>query len=122
MPIIRIQALRNDHIDVKTLLEETSQALADAFRIESTQCWSCFSEIRPGEYFEGGRHRGVSDTSHTPLVTVSAYEGRSEKDISKALDAVATKIKSSFGKDAEDVFIEYHELRSGQVYTGGGVI
>lgn len=122
MPIIRIQAIRTEHLEVAKLLVDTSGALAEAFGIEPAQCWSCFTEIRPGEYLEGARLRGEGgDSRHSPLVAVSAYEGRTAAEISKALDGVAEAVVANLGLERGDVFVEYHELRAGQVYTGGGV-
>ena len=122
MPVIRIQALRGERLDVATLLREASGAVAEAFGIDAGQCWSCFTEIRPGEYLEGGRLRGLDgDSRHSPLVTVTAYEGRSATEISTALDGVAEVVLASFKLERGDVFVEYHELRAGQVHTGGSV-
>lgn len=122
MPVIRIQALRAESLQVANLLIEVSGAVAEAFGIDVEQCWSCFTEIRPGEYLEGGRLRGLDgDTQHSPLVTVTAYEGRSAKEIAAALNGVAEAVIANLGMEKGDVFVEFHELRAGQVYTGGSV-
>ena len=122
MPVIRIQALRKEGVEIADILQDLSRAVADAFDIEAKQCWSCFTEICPGEYLEGGKIRGIGDdVRYSPLVTVSAYQGRSEEEIARALKGVAQAVVSRLELDRGDVFVEYHELRSGHVHTGGVV-
>ncbi len=122
MPVIRIQAIRTESLRVADLLSETSAAVAQAFSLASDQCWSCFTEIRSGEYFEGGVYRGREGSErHSPLVTISAYEGRGSAEIAAALDGVAEAVVSHFGFEKGDVFVEFRELRKGTVHTGGEV-
>ena len=122
MPVIRVQALRIAGVDVGELLRATSKAVSVAFSLEPEQCWSCFTEVRAGEMFEGGEFRGSPETArHSPLVTIAAYEGRSQVEIASALNGVADAVVSHFGFEAGDVFVEYRELRKGTVHTGGEV-
>ena len=123
MPVIRIQALRKEGVDIPKLLQETSAAVAGAFGLEVSQCWSTFSEIQPGEIFEGGAYRGIDDNHwHSPLVMISAYKGRTEAQITNALDSVAEVVVSAFDFGPGDAFVEYRELQPGRVHTGGKVI
>lgn len=120
MPVIRIQAIRTKSLDVEALLERVSAAVAGAFSLELAQCWSCFTEIMPGEMFEGGRFRDATGR-HSPLVTLSAYRGRTPEEVRCALEAVADEVVDAFGFADGDVFVEYREINEGEVYTGGSV-
>ena len=121
MPVIRIQGIRRDGVDIPKLLERTSDAVAEAFSINRSQCWSTFSEIRPGEVFEGGTFRGDNDR-HSPLVMISAYKGRTDEEIAGALGGVADVIVTAFGFQPGDVFVEYREIQPGRVHTGGKIV
>ena len=123
MPVIRIQAIRKEGVAIPKLLQEASAAVAGAFGLEVSQCWSTFSEVQPGEIFEGGAWRGIDGNDwHSPLVTLSAYHGRTKEQIAKALERLADVVVAAFEFGPGDVFVEYHELQPGRVHTGGRVL
>ncbi len=123
MPIIRIEALLNDQVDIPAMLQSVCAVAATAFDRDPAHFWVTFRSIEPGCYLEGGRIRGAADTQQvSPLVTVSARTGRSQEQIDRLLREVARAVGEYLGLDPDLVFIEYHELFPGRAYTGGQVI
>ncbi|MEE8041260.1 MAG: tautomerase family protein [Pseudomonadales bacterium] len=122
MPIIRIEALVATSPVVEPMLNEVSRAAAAAFDAHPRHFWVTFTALRAGHYLEGGHVRGIDDAHRVaPLVTISSYEGRSDEQIGDCLRAVAYAVGKHLNLDPELVFVEYHELRPGRVYTGGAV-
>ena len=121
MPVLRIHALRPEGLDIAALLHRCSEEVAVAFDYPPEHCWSLFVELHDGEYLEGGSFRSVHTGTHSPVAILSAYQGRSEDQIAGALRGVAAAITTAYGYDPGDVFVEYRELKAGQIFTGGEV-
>ncbi len=122
MPVIRIEALVATSPVVEPMLNEVSRAAAAAFDEHPRHFWVTFTALRAGNYLEGGHVRGVDDAHRVaPLVTISAFEGRSDQEIADCLRAVAHAVGKHLNLDPELVFVEYRELGPGRVYTGGDV-
>jgi phenylpyruvate tautomerase PptA (4-oxalocrotonate tautomerase family) len=108
--------------DVEKLLAETSRAAAKAFSVPEKQCWATFRPIEPGTYYEGGKLRYPEEAPLvSPLVTVSAYEGRSGEQKAELLRGVAKAVGDGLGTNPDNVFVEYREISKGDVFTGGKV-
>lgn len=122
MPIIRIEGLRTPGLDVYALLSQASDAVAKGLDVPPGQCWAVFQEIGDGEYLEGGvqRHNHYGAV-HSPLVTITAYQGRDKKKVARALEGVAKAVTGAYGFEPGNVFVEYRETPEGCVFTGGMV-
>lgn len=122
MPVIRIEALVATSPMVEPMLNEVSRAAAAAFDEDPRHFWVTFTPLRAGHYLESGHVRGIDDAHRVaPLVRISSFEGRDDDEIANCLRAVAYAVGKHLNLDPELVFVEYHELQPGRVYTGGSV-
>lgn len=120
MPIVRIEAIVDDPGVVAPLLSEVVAVAADALGAAPGHCWARLVRIEPGAFMEGGRLRSAQ-ADHSPLVTVTAYEGRSAEAKARCLEAVAVAVAERLGVPWDDVFAEFQEIRRGHVLTGGQI-
>ena len=122
MPIIEIQALIDQPPAIGELLKKTAQAAADALGIELKRVWATFKPIEAGAYLEGGVLRQTNDALEVaPIVDIRALHGRPADKKRACLEAVARAVGQGLGVDPDNVFVEYREIPSGHVFTGGAV-
>jgi phenylpyruvate tautomerase PptA (4-oxalocrotonate tautomerase family) len=122
MPIVRIEALVRTSPDVPALLKAVAAAVAAALHADPKACWVTFRELPPGTYLEGGIVRAAPDALEvSPLVSIHAQHGRSAMQRASAMKAAAAAVGAGLGSDPANVFVEYHELAAGHVFTGGQV-
>jgi hypothetical protein len=88
MPVVRIGALpQPPEIDVAAVLEE-----------EPRGTWATWDELEPGRYSEGGDAPGRQPRdTHLPLVSLVAFEGRSDELVERMLTCVADTLARELG-------------------------
>ena len=121
MPVIEVQALSRP-TDLEVFLGDVCSAVANALDASPGSVWCQYRPMEPGCWYEGERVRGAGDAqSASPIVTIRAFEGRSPQQKRDCLLAVARSVGEGLRVDPQDVFVEYQEIRSGHVCTGGAV-
>lgn len=123
MPIVEISALPQPaSVDIPTVLERVSLALATGIECEPGAVWAVWRVVGPGCYVVEG-HAPVTQPqeSHDPIARIKAYEGRSDEAIARTVEGVGRTLAGCLGLDADRVFVCYEELRAGRVFTGGRV-
>lgn len=123
MPVIRIAALpQAEGVNVSSIITAVSTRAAEALGIPPQQVWTIWHSIEPGHYCEGDDvAQSQPRDTHSPIVDIMAYEGRSPELIKKTLDVVAKTLCEHLKIEAGSVFITWTELKAGRVYTGGAV-
>lgn len=124
MPVVRIRALQQpESVAIAAALSAVATELAELLGEEPQGTWATWETIQPGHYAEGSdvpttqpRH------THPPLVTVTAFEGRSDELVGRMLTCVAKTLVRELGLGEGNVFVTYDEAHSGGIYTGGRVI
>jgi phenylpyruvate tautomerase PptA (4-oxalocrotonate tautomerase family) len=124
MPIIEIKALpQKEGIDTAAAMKTICVRLADKMGLEPKQVWATWTAIAPGSYTEGELQAKVQPYStHPPLVTMLAFEGKSDREIEQAMLTIAEVLSRQLQIDPENIFIKYDETKSGRVFTGGTTI
>lgn len=124
MPVVQIRALpQPESVDIAAALSAVATELAALLGVEPAGTWATWETIQPGQYAEGSdvpttqpRH------THPPLVTLTAFEGRSAELVEQMLTCVAETLARELGLGEGNVFVTYAEAQSGRVYTGGRVL
>jgi phenylpyruvate tautomerase PptA (4-oxalocrotonate tautomerase family) len=124
MPVVRIRALpQPPGIDVAAVLAAVTRELAAVLEEEPRGTWATWDELAPGRYSEGGDAPGRQPRdTHPPLVSLVAFEGRSDELVERMLTCVAYTLARALGLEAGNVFVTYEEARAGRIYTGGTVL
>ena len=124
MPIIEIKALpQKPEVSISDALKTICVRLADKMGIEPKQVWATWTTVEPGSYLEGELQARVQPyDTHPPLVSMMAFEGKSDSEIETAMLTIAEELAKRLQIDPENIFIKYDETRSGRVFTGGTTI
>ncbi|MGH3103991.1 MAG: tautomerase family protein [Gaiellaceae bacterium] len=105
------------------MLGTVSRALADLLGEPPHGTWATWEAIRPGSYAEGAETPDRQPAStHPPLVSVLAFEGRPAELVERMLVCVADTLVRELGLEPGNVFVTYDEVASGRVYDGGQVV
>lgn len=123
MPIIEITALPQPaSVDVPTVLERVTLALAAGMDCDPDAVWAVWRGVEPGGYVVRGHAPATQpQDSHDPIARIMAYEGRSPEVISRTVEGVGRTLAGCLGLDAANVFVHYEEMKAGRVFTGGTV-
>lgn len=123
MTILEITALpQHAAIDIPDVLTKTSLAIAEAYECDPSHVWCTWQTIEAGHYVEGDfapTHQ--PEFTHPPLARLTCFEGKSAEQIEKTLLAAAKTLGEGLGMP-DNVFITYHEAKSGQVIAGNGIV
>jgi phenylpyruvate tautomerase PptA (4-oxalocrotonate tautomerase family) len=123
MPVVRIRALpQRSGVDVAAVLGRVSLALADLLGEPPAGTWATWETIEPGRYAEGeDAPLEQPRSTHPPLVSLVAFEGRPPELVERMLICVAETLARELQLEPGNVFVAYDEARSGRLYTGGQV-
>ena len=123
MPILEVKALpQKDLSKIKTALKKTTVAISEVYGCKPEQVWATWDEVQPGWYVED---ENVTDTqpdmTDPPIAKLTCFEGKSAEQIEDILKIAASTLSESLGiKD--NIFITYHEAKSGRVIAGNGIV
>jgi phenylpyruvate tautomerase PptA (4-oxalocrotonate tautomerase family) len=122
MPVVRIQALpQADGVDIDAALAAVCRDVATLLGEEPRGTWATWQTL--DHYVEGDDARATQPhDTHPPLVSVTAYEGRSAELVADIVRCVATTLAREFGLDPGNVFVTYDEAHAGRLFTGGDVV
>lgn len=123
MPLLQIRALPQKNKDkIQPALKKTCKAIADFCKCDPCHVWATWEEIEGGLYVEGelSSHIQPSET-HPPLAQLTCFEGLSDQEIEELLKLASTTLSQALGL-GNNIFMTYHEARSGQVIAGNGIV
>jgi phenylpyruvate tautomerase PptA (4-oxalocrotonate tautomerase family) len=123
MPILHVKALpQKDPSKVKTALKKTCLAIAEVYGCQPQHVWATWEEIQPGFYIEGENNPETQPAeTHPPIAQLLCFEGKNPTEIEEVLTVAASTL-SQYLELNGNVFITYHEARSGQVIAGDGIV
>lgn len=124
MPVVRIRALpQPSGVEVAAVLGRVSLALADLLGEPPSGTWATWETIEPGRYAEGEEAPAEQPRStHPPLVSLVAFEGRPPDLVEQMLVTVAETLARELELEPGNVFVTYDEARAGRLFTGGQVV
>ncbi len=122
MPVVRIETVPPpEGTDVARVLGTLCTELAALLGERPEETWATWRTL--DHYVEGERGATAQPHStHPPLVTVTAFEGRSPEQIGAMLSLVADVLARELSIEPGNVFVTYEEARRGRLYTGGEVV
>ncbi|HEX9416898.1 MAG TPA: tautomerase family protein [Gaiellaceae bacterium] len=121
MPIVRIEALAQPEIDLERVLGSLCTELAALLGERPEGTWATWETLE--HYVEGAQGPAAQPRStHPPLVTVTAFEGRPPEQVAAMLSLVADVLARELSLEPGNVFVTYEEARRGRLYTGGQVV
>lgn len=123
MPILEIQALPQKYPGrIQRALKETCLAIAEAAGCDPKHVWATWKDIEPGFYFEGAKTAySQPEGTHPPMGKLTCFEGFSAEQIEKVLLVASKTLSDNLGLN-DNIFITYHEAKSGQVIAGNGIV
>ena len=123
MPILQIRALpQKDPSQVQDAMKATCVVIAEVYGCASEQVWATWETIEPGLYVEGETAADEQPAaSHPPIARLVCFEGKSSEAIERLLSTAADTLSKALGMPG-NIFMEYHEAKSGRVIAGDGVV
>lgn len=124
MPIISIKSLPLSKItDIQSILKNLNTEIALIAGVKPEHVWSNWQFFDSNYYAVGGiLSETIQKHTHSPMVEITGFEGRSESQIDAMFHKAAKIISEGLGIDYANVFITYNEVKSGRVFDGGGVV
>ena len=123
VPVLQIRGLpQKDPRRIQEALKDVCLAIAEAYGCEASNVWATWDDIEGGFYCEGDVSADIQPLdTHPPIAQLVCFEGKSAADIERTLLAASRAL----GKSLEipgNVFITYHEMKSGHVVAGNDVV
>jgi len=82
-----------------------------------------FEELNAGNYVVGDSAVKVQPKStHPPLVRISAMEGWSDMEKENSMSTISEALCREFKLSAGNIYIEFHDLKAGHVFSNGRMI
>ncbi len=121
MPVIEISALPpSEAIHIPSLIGKLACTVAGVLGIPETSVWCTWHDLRPGYFTEGSNTATRQpQATHPPIVHLTMFEGRSPELIERVITTIAAEVQAGLSLPTANVFITYHEARSGQLFAGG---
>ena len=123
MPILNIKALpQKDNSRVELALKKTCLVIADCYGCKPEHVWATWEELKPGFYVEGNSSVEVQPkNTHPPIATLTCFEGKSPEKIEELLLIASKTLSKELGIEG-NIFMTYHEAKSGEVVAGDGIV
>ena len=123
MPILHVKALpQKDPTKINHALKKTCLAIAECYKCDPHQVWATWEEIQPGWYVEGDKDFNVQPKeTHPPIAQLTCFEGSTDEQIEEILKVASSTLSESLGL-GDNIFMTYHEAKSGQVVAGNGIV
>ncbi len=124
MPFIQIKSLPFEKpFDIDIVLEELTKDFVKETGISLEHVTATWEFLPSGHYAVGGKvaqHQPVN--SHSVLVDLLAPDFNSGETIEKMLRVVASSVAKYTNLPIENVFINYRQAHTGQVFDAGNVV
>jgi len=123
MPTVHIKALPQEKPEViPQILKSICSKVAEIAKVPEFGVHVTWENIAGGCYGEANTTPDLQPKdTHPPIVDFLMYEGRSDNQISDAIEVIAKEIYEGLGLGEGNVFIHFKEATSGRVYTGGAI-
>ena len=123
MPVLQIKGLPpSDPSQVQEAMKATCAAIARSYGCALKQVWAIWENIEPGFYVEGDEAAEAQPpNSHPPIAKLICFEGKDPEAIEKLLTTTARTLSTALGMP-NNIFMEYHEAKSGQIIAGDRVV
>ena len=123
MPILHVRALpQKDNSKIKPALRKTCAAIAEFYKCDPSQVWATWEEIPAGWYIEGTQDMDLQpESTHPPIAQLMCFEGSSPEQVEGLLEVASRTLSEALGL-GNNIFMTYHEAKSGQVVAGNGVV
>ncbi|MBT3583333.1 MAG: hypothetical protein HN509_00385 [Halobacteriovoraceae bacterium] len=123
MPILSVKALPQiDSTKISLALKKTAVAISASYGCSPENVWATWEELRSEYYTEGNNSVEVQPLeTHPPICQLLCFEGKSPEVIESVLLAAAETLSTELGI-SNNIFISYHEAKSGQVIAGNGIV
>lgn len=123
MPILQIKALpQKDESKITPALKKTCKAIAECYQCEPKHVWATWEELKSEFYVEGEKSAAIQpDDTHPPMASLTCFEGKSPEQIEKLLKITSNTLSKELGL-GDNIFITYHEAKSGQVISGNQIV
>ena len=124
MPVICIKTLPlNRPLKINEILRKLNLKVSEDTGIEANQIWSYWQFIERHLYAVGdSTAAAIQPTSHSPIIEITGFEGKSPAMIELLMRSVAGVISQVLEIEITNIFITYNEVRSGRVFDGGEVV
>jgi len=124
MPVINIKSLHfENEVNIPELLKKLNTETARAIGYEQHHIWSYWEFIEPNHYAVAGNLSAITtENTHSPIVNVISFEGKSKEHIERMLKTIAEVLSEELKIDIGNIFITYTEASSGKVFDGGNII
>ena len=123
MPILKVRALKQEDPDkITKALKKTCLEIAKVYECKPDQVWATWEEIKAGFYVEGDIEKEVQPKqTHPPIAELLCFEGLSPFKIEELLKIASTTLSSELELSG-NIFMTYHEAKSGRVIAGNGIV
>lgn len=124
MPIITIKSLPLDNaINTSVILSKLTVKTAKEIGYEPEHIWATWEFLQADNYAVGSNlSKQQTKETHSPIVRILSFEGKPQDSIEKMLRTVAEVLAEELSIDIGNIFIEYSEAHSGQVFDGGQIV
>ncbi|MBE2217042.1 MAG: hypothetical protein IAE90_02485 [Ignavibacteria bacterium] len=124
MPIIEIRTLPfSKSFDIPEILKRLNAEAASAMNIEERHVWSYWEFIEAHQYAVGSQtSECLTVDTHSPVVKVIAFEGKSTEAAEKLLETIARVLAEELEIDIANIFVYYQTVSSGNVFDGGQIV
>lgn len=124
VPFIHIRSLPFEPpLDLATAVAALSRDFASATQIDLEHVTVTWELLPPGHYAAAGQTASVQPAdSHPVLVDLLAPEFNCDETVMSMLSAVAQSIARVSGVAEHNVFVNYRQARSGQVFDAGKIV
>ncbi len=123
MPILNVRSLpQKDPSLIPKAMKATCEAISHVYDCDPKHVWITWETIEPGFYLEGNLAEDSQPlATHPPLCQLTCFEGKSPEEIELVLQAAAKTLSESL-EIPNNIFITYHEAKSGRVVDGNGIV
>lgn len=124
MPVISIKSLPfKNEVNIPEILIKLNNETAQAIGYQPHHIWSFWEFIEAHNYAVGDKTSGfTTENTHSPIVNVISFEGKSKDHIEKMLKTIAAVLAEELKIEIGNIFITYTEASSGRVFDGGNII
>jgi hypothetical protein len=122
--VIQIEALpQRAGVEIAEVLKRVAVGVAEAAGVPAKRVFVTWRELAAERYTEGDRAVSLQPfDTHPPVVTLVAFEGRPDEMVERMIHACVGAITSGLEIDPGNVFLTYHEGRSGRIFSGGRIM
>jgi phenylpyruvate tautomerase PptA (4-oxalocrotonate tautomerase family) len=110
-------------MSIGAVLKKMNIEVAKETGYEPRNIWSYWLFIDRHMYAVGDvTAAAIEPESHSPIIEITGFEGKSDELIAKIIRTVAKVISEEMQIEVSNIFITYNEVKSGRVFDGGEIV